>query len=559
MGFAIVAVLGVIAAIAALYAWRLHQRLAWKRDELGKLLGEAQAQRADMVAQNGLDRNLDLLRHSLYGAGPPRLVDGELCFGTKRAKDGNELVDQVKERFGGAATIFQGDVRIATNVRAPDGGRAIGTKLAAGPAYQRVLTEGLSYRGETVILGEPYFALYEPVLVNGDIVGVLFVGVKKTEAASAPPAVKAFEAGLEALRTVIRGQVETAQEAVLMRQNYEDGRRKLVSERNAAAERQAIAVAALANAMDRLAKGELAFRLEERLAEDYEPLRADFNGAIGQLQDTMRAVLRNTQDVGNGSDEIRRACDDLARRTEQQAATLEETAAALDEITATVRKTAAGAQTARDAAAAVRAEAQTSDAVLRETVSAMAGIEEQSRQIANTVSVIDDIAFQTNLLALNAGVEAARAGDAGRGFAVVASEVRALAQRSADAAKSIQGLIADSGRRVGHGVRLVNDTAGALSRIVEQVQRLNQLVVDMAGAAQEQAASLGEVNIAVNQMDQVTQQNAAMVEETTAASNQLAHEAQQLEGLLRRFQVDAGVTPPEEAAPRRRAAALAGE
>ena len=141
--------------------------------------------------------------------------------------------------------------------------------------------------------------------------------------------------------------------------------------------------------------------------------------------------------------------------------------------------------------------------MLRETVSAMAGIEEQSRQIANTVSVIDDIAFQTNLLALNAGVEAARAGDAGRGFAVVASEVRALAQRSADAAKSIQGLIADSGRRVGHGVRLV--------------------------------------------------------EETTAASNQLAHEAQQLEGLLRRFQVDAGVTPPEEAAPRRRAAALAGE
>ena len=93
MGFAIAAVLGVIAAIAALYAWRLRRRLAWKRDELGKLLGEAQAKHAEMVAQNGLDRNLDLLRHTLYGAGPPRLVDGELCFGTKRTKDGNDLVD----------------------------------------------------------------------------------------------------------------------------------------------------------------------------------------------------------------------------------------------------------------------------------------------------------------------------------------------------------------------------------------------------------------------------------------------------------------------------------
>ena len=152
--------------------------------------------------------------------------------------------------------------------------------------------------------------------------------------------------------------------------------------------------------------------------------------------------------------------------------------------------------------------------------------------------MIDEIAFQTNLLALNAGVEAARAGEAGRGFAVVASEVRALAQRSAEAAKEIKGLISTSSKQVGLGVDLVGATGQSLAQIVSQVGELNGVVAEIAASAQEQATGLAEVNTAINQMDQVTQQNAAMVEQSTAASHSLSHDTGELVRLTEQFRID---------------------
>ncbi|MDB5424069.1 MAG: chemotaxis protein, partial [Phenylobacterium sp.] len=190
---------------------------------------------------------------------------------------------------------------------------------------------------------------------------------------------------------------------------------------------------------------------------------------------------------------------------------------------------------------AATTDAQKSGLVVREAVAAMSDIESSSHQISQIVSVIDEIAFQTNLLALNAGVEAARAGDAGRGFAVVASEVRALAQRSAGAAKEIKALISTSTGQVTSGVQLVGQTGQALDRIVGKVAEINQLVAEIAGSAKEQALGLHEVNASINQMDHVTQQNAAMVEESTAACLALASEAQHLSEMIGRF--DVGVTP----------------
>jgi methyl-accepting chemotaxis protein len=174
----------------------------------------------------------------------------------------------------------------------------------------------------------------------------------------------------------------------------------------------------------------------------------------------------------------------------------------------------------------------------------MTKIEASSKEIANIIGVIDEIAFQTNLLALNAGVEAARAGDAGRGFAVVATEVRALAQRSADAAKEIKTLILNSGAQVESGVKLVNATGHALERIVAQVARLSRLVSEIAASAQEQSSALAEVNTAVNQMDQVTQQNAAMVEQTSAASHNLSSEADALVRLVSQFRTGGAPAAP---------------
>jgi methyl-accepting chemotaxis protein len=310
---------------------------------------------------------------------------------------------------------------------------------------------------------------------------------------------------------------------------------------------------AVAGGLESLSKGDLLFRLTGAFPAAYEKLRGDFNAAMEKLQETMRAISENTQGVRSGAAEITQASDDLSRRTEQQAASLEQTAAALDQITATVRKTAESANAARDVVTTAKSDAERSGVVVHETVAAMTGIETSSKQIGNIIGVIDEIAFQTNLLALNAGVEAARAGDAGRGFAVVATEVRALAQRSADAAKEIKTLISASGAQVATGVRLVGETGTALGRIVAQVDQLNGLVREIAASAQEQSTGLGEVNSAVNQMDQVTQQNAAMVEQATAASHSLETEADTLGQLVGQFQIGGRAAVPAIAAPVRNA------
>jgi methyl-accepting chemotaxis protein len=174
---------------------------------------------------------------------------------------------------------------------------------------------------------------------------------------------------------------------------------------------------------------------------------------------------------------------------------------------------------------------------MEDAVTAMNGIERASTEISDIISVIDGIAFQTNLLALNAGVEAARAGDAGKGFAVVASEVRALAQRSADAAKDVKERISVSVEQVDAGVGLVNETGKALARIVSRIAEINQLINDIAVSAENQSSGLQQVNIAVSQMDMVTQQNAAMVEEATAAARSLAGEADELSRQMSRFSI----------------------
>ena len=272
-------------------------------------------------------------------------------------------------------------------------------------------------------------------------------------------------------------------------------------------------------------------------AEAYETLRGNLNGAMGELQDLVRSIVTNTAAIRSGADEITQASDDLSRRTEQQAVSLEQTAAALDQITATVRKTAEGAKHARGVVSRTRTDAEQSGEVVRQAVAAMSGIKQSSQQITQIIGVIDEIAFQTNLLALDAGVGAARAGDAGRGFAVVASEVRALAQRSAGAAKEIKALISTSTQQMGAGVKLVGETGQALGRIVKQVSEVTTAVSEIAASVQEQATALHEVNTAINQMDEVTQQNAAMVEQSTAASHALAQETAELVRLTERFQI----------------------
>ncbi len=309
------------------------------------------------------------------------------------------------------------------------------------------------------------------------------------------------------------------------------------------AQEQETIVTNLAMGLSALAEGRLTVRIETKFADEYDKLRENFNDSVARLQDAMNTVAETANGMANGVDEIARSSDDLSKRTEHQAATLEETAAALDEITATVKQTAESASEANSVVSETNADATKSGEVVREAVSAMGEIEKSSDQISQIIGVIDEIAFQTNLLALNAGVEAARAGDAGRGFAVVAQEVRALAQRSSEAAKEIKGLISDSSEHVKSGVDLVGRTGEALTAIVGRVDSISTLVREIAKSAQEQSTSLGEVNGAMNQMDEVTQQNAAMVEEATAAAQSLGDDASTLRSLLGQFELSSHQAP----------------
>ncbi|MDX8353348.1 methyl-accepting chemotaxis protein [Cognatiyoonia sp. IB215182] len=301
---------------------------------------------------------------------------------------------------------------------------------------------------------------------------------------------------------------------------------------------QAEVVEALGQGLRGLASGDLSVQLDTEFPEEYERLRGDFNATITTMNDLTKMIVENATEIHARAEEISASSDDLSQRTESQAATLEQTAAALDELTASVREAADSASEVEKVVNGARKDAEESGQIVSEAVEAMSMIRKSSNEISQIIGVIDDIAFQTNLLSLNAGVEAARAGDAGRGFAVVASEVRALAQRSSEAAKQIKALITSSSEQVETGVGLVGRTGDALGSIITRVGDIDSLVSGIATGSREQSIGLGEINVGMSQLDQVTQQNAAMVEEATAAATTLRNEAASLSQTVARFKLE---------------------
>ncbi|MCM2476875.1 HAMP domain-containing protein [Rhizobium sp. CG5] len=337
------------------------------------------------------------------------------------------------------------------------------------------------------------------------------------------------------------------EQAALARGETEETRASAQRRAEQEAEQLRFATTTLGEGLKRLASGDISFQLNEPFAGEYESLRQDFNASLAQLGITIGSVLETVNSMDNGTREIADGAQDLSKRTEQQAASLEETAAALDEITVNVGNSSKRTEDARSVAVRANQSAAQSAQVVSHAEEAMGRIEESSQQISNIIGVIDEIAFQTNLLALNAGVEAARAGDAGKGFAVVAQEVRELAQRSANAAKEIKGLIQKSTTEVEGGVKLVRETGVALQTIGDYITQINKHMDSIAVAAKEQSVGLAEVNTAVNQMDQTTQQNAAMVEQSTAASASLAMEAAKLRDLVSQFKLSGMQSNPAQA------------
>lgn len=430
---------------------------------------------------------------------------------------------------------------------------------------------GMGYTGR-VLLAHPWFAVFVALTMAFSL--FVFIHMARAESsghaiaqAIADSARENYEAPLELGPNPSEALLEIENMRKTLRKSVADAREELVAERESEkrrrAEEEAVSrgyVAAheffmktFCNALVELSHGNLGVHLEDPYSRDYEELRACYNESVDRLNVAFRATISGVHKLGASTDEIASATGTLSERTCQQAASLEETTAALRQITMTVGKTSENAQNASALVSDIRNNAEASSKVVCEAIKAMERIENSSGEIEKIIGVIDEIAFQTNLLALNAGVEAARAGEAGRGFAVVASEVRALAQRSAEAAKGIKTLIAGSTTQVRDGVQLVSETGDVLTRIVSQVTGANDVVAEIAEGAREQSSALLEVNSALSEMDKFTQENAVMVEKTATATRALEGEISSVIQAVSSFRV-ANVEPfimrkPVRAAP----------
>ncbi|MCZ8384041.1 methyl-accepting chemotaxis protein [Achromobacter xylosoxidans] len=299
---------------------------------------------------------------------------------------------------------------------------------------------------------------------------------------------------------------------------------------------------------DRIAGGDLTNRIEQRGNNEIGVLYAAVKRMQDSLARTVAAVRQGVEEIHTGSREIAAGNIDLSSRTEQQAASLEETAASMDELSSTVKNNADSSRSASQLAGAASDVATRGGQAVGDVVGTMRAIADSSNRIADIVGVIDGIAFQTNILALNAAVEAARAGEQGKGFAVVASEVRALAQRSGQAAKEIKGLIDDSVQKVSIGSDQVEAAGATMQEIVVSVRRVTDIINEISSASEEQSQGIQQVNQAVSQMDSVTQQNAALVEQAAASAASLETQAQRLRDAVAVFKLQTGRVIDAEAA-----------
>ena len=510
---------------------------AGTQDEVGQLMSALERMRTDLQARTERERvvaeqNLRARTALDFVTTNVRIADndGKVLY-ANRAMHGTvtRIADELRRHIPG----FSPENFIGSDIAA----------ICANPEFVRSsrMTLGGGCKTELVI-GHHVFDLVETPITgeSGERIGTVGEWLDRTDEA--------------AIEKEVTDLVRSAGNGDFSQRLTVEGKqgffRQLAEGLNTLVQQVSDGLADVVNVLNAMASGDLNRRIEREYAGIFAQLKDDTNATVERLREVVGRIKESAEAINTAAREIAAGNSDLSSRTEEQASSLEETASSMEELNATVKQNAESAQKANELGR------QSNEAVMRgaETVKrvvlTMSDIQDSSRKIADIIGVIDSIAFQTNILALNAAVEAARAGEQGRGFAVVASEVRNLAQRSAQAAKEIKGLIADSVERVDGGARLVAEAGATMERVVDSFRQVTGLVTDIASASQEQSSGIAQVTQAVSQMDGVTQQNAALVEQAAAAAESLEEQARALMRAVGQFKLDEGgrVTASFEAA-----------
>jgi methyl-accepting chemotaxis protein len=445
------------------------------------------------------------------------IVDNKLMIGSYVINNNFELPDKMMKLCGGTATIFMRDERVSTNVLKPDGTRAIGTKLQ-GAAYDAIFTERIPYRGETEILGTPYFTAYDPIKNSkGETIGVLYTGIKKSEYFKSFNSLTMNILLLTSIITLCTALfwMWLVNSMITKPMNYVIRRIEDIVE----------------------GEGDLTKRVgitgnDEigKLGQGINAFLLNIETIIAKVKETSTQLISTTQEVDAGS-------QGLSQITQEQASAIEQVAATIEQMTASIKNNATQAEIGRGMTKSLVEQTTVTREATKDLLKAMDEISMSSKKIGDIIITVNEVAFQTNLLALNAAVEAARAGEHGKGFAVVAQEVRSLAQRSADASKQIKEMIEDSVNKVQVGDEIVKKSVVSLKEIINHIDLLSQTMEEISSSSTEQATGVDEVNRAISQIDTTTQQNSSTVEELAAAASSLSAEADELKVTVERFKV----------------------